>query len=71
MPSCSPRSTRTLDGVEADRAQGVLRVVGAVWYHGLSEWVKGRMTIDEVGDLLDRTCDLLLVDSTQSVAVAQ
>ena len=62
-----PALTRTLDGVEADRAQGVLRVVGAVWYHGLSEWVKGRMTIDEVGELLDRTCDLLLVPTAQSV----
>jgi AcrR family transcriptional regulator len=55
-----PALTPTLVGVEADRAQGVLRVVGAVWYHGLSEWVKGRMTIDEVEDLLDRTCDLVL-----------
>jgi len=71
-----PALTRTLDGVEADRAQGVLRVVGAVWYHGLSEWVKGRMTIDEVEDLLDRTCDLLLAPTpgsgrVQSVGVAQ
>jgi TetR/AcrR family transcriptional regulator, cholesterol catabolism regulator len=63
-----PALTPTLDGVEGDRAQGVLRVVGAVWYHGLSEWVKGRMSIDEVEDLLDRTCNLLLA---QSVAVAQ
>jgi TetR/AcrR family transcriptional regulator, cholesterol catabolism regulator len=63
-----PALTRTLDGVEADRTQGVLRVVGAVWYHGLSEWVKGRMTIEEVGALLDSTCTLLL---SQSVAVAQ
>jgi AcrR family transcriptional regulator len=57
-----------LDGVEVDRSAGVLRIVGAVWYHGLSEWVKGRMTIDEVGALLDSTCNLLLA---QSVAVAQ
>jgi TetR/AcrR family transcriptional regulator, cholesterol catabolism regulator len=53
---------RALDGIELDRRDGVLRVVGAVWYHGLSEWVKGRMTIDEVSDLLDRTCELLLGD---------
>ena len=46
----------------------MLRIVGAVWYHGLSEWVKGRMTIEEVGALLDSTCNLLLA---QSVAVAQ
>ncbi len=51
---------RALEGIEADRREGVLRVVGAVWYHGLSEWVKGRMTFDEVSDLLDRTCELLL-----------
>lgn len=51
---------RALDDIEADRRDGVLRVVGAVWYHGLSEWVKGRMTIDEVSELLDRTCRLLL-----------
>jgi TetR/AcrR family transcriptional regulator, cholesterol catabolism regulator len=57
-----------LDGVEADRSQGVLRVVGAVWYHGLSEWVKGRMTIEEVGALLDSTCSLLLA---QPVAAAR
>jgi AcrR family transcriptional regulator len=53
---------RALVGIEADRREGVLRVVGAVWYHGLSEWVKGRMTFDEVRDLLDRTCELLLAD---------
>jgi AcrR family transcriptional regulator len=56
-----------LDGVEPDRRDGVLRVVGAVWYHGISEWVKGRMTIDEVEDLLDSTCHLLLVPTAQSV----
>jgi len=52
--------TRTLDGVAPDRLDEVLRVVGAVWYHAMSEWVKGRMDLDQVTDLLDTTCRLLL-----------
>jgi TetR/AcrR family transcriptional regulator, cholesterol catabolism regulator len=52
--------TRTLDGVDAGRLDDVLRVVGAVWYHAMSEWVKGRMDLDQVTDLLDTSCRLLL-----------
>jgi TetR/AcrR family transcriptional regulator, cholesterol catabolism regulator len=59
--------THAIDDVEPDRRDGVLSVVGAVWYHGLSEWVKGRMTIDDVSDLLDRTCRLLMPQSVASV----
>ncbi len=58
--------TRALDGLDPDRRDDVLEVVGAVWYHGLSEWVKGRMSIDDVSDLLDRTCGLLLGQSVLS-----
>ena len=43
-----------------DRRRRVLRVLGAVWYQGLVEWVNGRMTIADVQALLDDASELLV-----------
>jgi AcrR family transcriptional regulator len=46
---------RAIEGFDApaDTAERVLNLIGAVWYHGLVEWVNGRMTIDDVANALD------------------
>lgn len=46
--------------VEPDARDRILRVVGAVWYHCLVEWVNGRMTPAGVEEMLDTTVRLLL-----------
>jgi TetR/AcrR family transcriptional regulator, cholesterol catabolism regulator len=51
---------RTLDDLDPDAADRVLRIIDAVWYHSLVEWVKGRATIADAHDMLESTCRLLL-----------
>ena len=50
---------------EAERI-GVVNVIGAVWFTGLTEWVNGRSTVGEVYRRLDEACDLLLGQSADS-----
>ena len=51
---------RALPELDADERDQVLRVVGAVWFTGLNEWVHGRCTVAQVHERLDEACDLLL-----------
>jgi TetR/AcrR family transcriptional regulator, cholesterol catabolism regulator len=59
---------RTLPDVDPDVAERVLRIVDAVWYHSLVEWVNGRATIGEVHEMLESTCRLLLGDRVPATA---
>jgi AcrR family transcriptional regulator len=51
---------RAVDGLSDDDQTKVLGVVSAVWYVALIEWVKGRLTIDEVYERLDGACEVTL-----------
>ena len=51
---------RALPELDDDERERVLRVVGAVWFTGLNEWVNGRCTVAQVYERLDEACDLLL-----------
>lgn len=62
---------REIVGVDDDTRDRVLKVVGAVWYHCLVEWVNGRMTMDEVNDTLTSTATLLLPDRDPAEGRAQ
>lgn len=64
-----PALERAIDTIDADTRSRLLAVVGAVWYHCLVEWVNSRMTIDDVTQMLDSTCELLL--STRSVSTTR
>ncbi|CAN5442539.1 cholesterol catabolism transcriptional regulator KstR [soil metagenome] len=59
-PVVFPALERAIDEIDHDTRARILAVVGAVWYHCLVEWVNTRMTIDEVVEMLDSTCELLL-----------
>jgi TetR/AcrR family transcriptional regulator, cholesterol catabolism regulator len=61
---------RALPELEADEREQVLRLVGAVWFTGLNEWVQGRCTVAEVHERLDEACDLLLAWREPAVATS-
>ena len=49
-------------GLDPDTRQQVLALVGALWYHELVEWVKGRRDIRDVEASLERAARFLLRD---------
>jgi AcrR family transcriptional regulator len=46
--------------LDIDTRQHVLTLVGALWYHELVEWVKGRRSIDQVRTSLEGAARFLL-----------
>ena len=60
-PVVFPALERAIDTIDPDTRARLLAVIGAVWYHCLVEWVNARMTIEDVTQMLDSTCELLLV----------
>jgi TetR/AcrR family transcriptional regulator, cholesterol catabolism regulator len=50
---------RALPELEPTRREAALQVLGSVWYHGLVEWVSGRIGVGELLERLDRACWLL------------
>ena len=51
---------RAIPDVEPETREGVLQVVGSVWYHTFVEWMGGRITVAQVHERLDRAVQLLL-----------
>lgn len=58
---------RALDELDDEHRENVLRVIGAVWYHCLVEWVNGRLTAPAVSETLATTVALLLPDEPDAV----
>jgi len=55
-----PALGHALDQIEPDTRNRILDVIGAVWYHCMVEWVNNRMTLKQLTEMLDTTCELLL-----------
>ncbi len=49
-----------LSDVDAEMLGRVMTVIGAVWYFGLAEWTLGRMTADQLDELLENAAHLIL-----------
>lgn len=59
-PTVTGTLARALPELEPGERDRLLRVIGAVWFAGLNEWVNGRCTVAEVYARLDDAVDLLL-----------
>jgi hypothetical protein len=55
-----PALGQALSEIDPDTRNRIIDVVGAVWYHCMVEWVNNRMTLKQLTEMLDATCELLL-----------
>jgi AcrR family transcriptional regulator len=55
-----PALGQALSEIDPDTRNRIIDVVGAVWYHCMVEWVNNRMTLKQLTEMLDGTCELLL-----------
>ena len=55
-----PALGQALGQIDADTRGRILDVIGAVWYHCMVEWVNNRMTLQQLTEMLDSSCELLL-----------
>ncbi|CAB4542022.1 unannotated protein [freshwater metagenome] len=55
-----PALGQALNEIDEDTRNRIIDVVGAVWYHCMVEWVNNRMTLNQVTEMLDGSCELLL-----------
>jgi len=60
-----------ISDIDPDTRDRVMKVIGAVWYHGLVEWTNGRMTIADVSDTLEGACRLVLPEPRPSASDAE
>lgn len=51
---------QAIPDVEPGLREGVLQIVGSVWYHAFVEWMGGRISAGQVSERLDLAAHLLL-----------